>query len=403
MRILFLAHLFPLPLDSGGKIKTFHTLKALAREHEIHLLSYVRLDDEYRLVKDMQDVCASVEIIRLERGKARHAAELLAGLCLRRSFIVSRDYRRKMQAAFERALTTLHPDVVHVDHLQMAQFVPCGQPYKTVLDQHNVESAIIRRTADTDESFPRRLYASMEWPKLQRYEIRTCQNCDIVLTVSDEDGRALRKTCPSLTNLRTVPIGADIHYFQPLDRDHRSRNLLFVGTMYWPPNIDSVLFFYKEIFPRVRKLYPDCSLTIAGQRPTSTIRALENDPAVRVAGYVDDVREISRDCGAFIVPLRSGSGVRVKILNALAMGLPVISTSLGAEGLDVSDGEHLLIADTAEDFAQAISNLFGNPELANTLSENGRRLVCERYSWEVVGDRLLSIYRHDLESHKPGL
>ena len=219
MKILFLAHLFPLPLDSGGKIKTYHTLKALAREHEVHLLAYVRLDDELRMLEPLQEMCASVELVRLKRTGVQQAADLLTSLILGRSFIVSRDNRHEMQAAFQRAVTAVNPDVVHVDHLQMAQFVQHDEPYKTVLDNHNVESAIIRRTAETDESLARRLYASLEWPKLQRYELKTCKESDIVLTVSDEDGNALRTMSPSLTNLRTVPIGVDVDYFRPVERN----------------------------------------------------------------------------------------------------------------------------------------------------------------------------------------
>jgi sugar transferase (PEP-CTERM/EpsH1 system associated) len=402
MKILFLAHLFPLPLDSGGKIKSYYTLKTLAKEHDVHVVSYARLDAEYRLLDQLRTVCKDVELVRLSRSKLRQASDLLLSLPRGRSFIISRDFRREMQTAVRRAVAAFEPDVIHIDHLQMAQFVDFRRPCRTVLDHHNVESAIIKRTAETDASLPKRLYAALEWPRLRSYELNVCRRCSLVLTVSDEDGNALRELEPSLDNLRTVPIGVDTDYFQPLDRNPGSLNLLFVGTMYWPPNVDAVLHFYRDIFPIIRKRFPDSTLTIAGQRPTSAIRALSRDPAVNVTGYVDDIRDVARECAVMIVPLRAGSGVRVKILNALAMEIPVVSTSVGAEGLDVSDGEHLLIADTAQEFAEAVAKLFQNAQLARSLGENGRKLVCAKYSWDAVGERLLSVYRSNLENRRSG-
>ncbi len=199
-----------------------------------------------------------------------------------------------------------------------------------------------------------------------------------VLTVSEEDKAAIRACDPSLSNIECVPIGVDVEHYQPVDRIADSHNILSMGTMYWPPNVDSMLYFAREILPLIKREVPDCALTIAGQRPVEAIRALASDPAISVTGYVDDDRAIAKDCGVFVVPLRSGSGVRVKILNALAMGLPVVATSVGAEGLDVVDGEHLLIADGPAEFAAAVVRALRGRELADGLADNGRRLVVEK-------------------------
>lgn len=391
MRILFLAHLFPLPLDSGGKIKSYYTLKTLAAVHEVHILAYVRTDEEMRLALELQKIC-DVTVIPLRRSKPRQFVDLANAFFSGKSFIVTRDFRDEMQRKLDELIDRFRPDVIHIDHLQMAQFVKFGGSYKTVLDHHNVESMIIKRIAETSESKPARLYARMEWPKLQRYELDICRKCDLVLTVSEEDKSTLLNLNSSLVNIESVPIGVDIHYFQPVERRSGSRNILSIGTMYWPPNVDSMLYFCRDIFPLVRNQIQNCTLTIAGQRPVESIQTLANDPAITVPGYIDDVREIARDCGAFIVPLRSGSGVRVKILNALAMGLPIVSTSIGVEGLDMESGTHLLIADNPEDFADAVVNVLSNASLADKLSRNGRALVCEKYSWEGVGERLLGLY-----------
>lgn len=392
MRILFLAHLFPLPLDSGGKMKSFYTLKALAERHEVAVLAYVRDVQESLRVEELRRVCGNVEIVQLKRGKMRQLADLGTSAVTGRSFIVSRDFRSEMQRAFEAMVERFRPDVVHIDHLQMAQFVDFNATYKTVLDHHNVESAIIRRMAETSDSAGVRLYARLEWPKLQRYELAVCRKSDLVLTVSDEDRSTLREHDPELANIWSVPIGVDTGFFMPVRRQLGSRNMLSIGTMYWPPNIDSMLYFSHEILPLVQEQVSDCTLVIAGQRPAPSIQALASNPAIKVTGYVDDVRDVARNCGVFIVPLRSGSGVRVKILNAMAMGLPIVSTSIGAEGLEVVSGEHLIIADRPQEFAQAVVKVLSDKDTAASLGENARRLVCERYSWEIVGKQLLSIY-----------
>lgn len=391
LKILFLAHLFPLPLDSGGKIKSYYTLKALAAEHDVRVLTFIRSDDERAHLDELESIC-KVEIVELKRGILRRISDLLQAIAMGRSFIVSRDYRDQMQAEFDRITSDFQPDVVHIDHLQMAQFVDFNSTYKTVLDHHNVESMIIKRLAETSESLPVRMYARIEWPKLQSYELDICRKASMVMTVSEEDKSTLTGLCPELDNVESVPIGADVDYFQYVERAEGSKNILSIGTMYWPPNVDSMLYFTRDIYPLVKAKVPECTLTIAGQRPVESIRALASDPSVTVIGYVSDSRELSKDCGVFIVPLRSGSGVRVKILNALAMGLPVVSTSVGAEGLEVESGIHLMLADSPDDFADAVVKVLKDRELAESIGRNGRALVCEKYSWERVGHQLLSVY-----------
>lgn len=392
MRILFLAHLLPLPVDSGGKIKSYHTLRALARAHSVMLLAYVRNKEEEALVPELEAFCDGVETVPLSRGRVKQLGDLAGSLLRGTSFIVTRDYRKEMKEALKRAVSEFRPDVVHIDHLQMVQFVEPGGAYKTVLDQHNVEHVIIRRLAETSNSAAVRLYARLEWPKLRRYEIEHCRRSDLVLAVSEEDRSAFQKLDPKLGHIDVAPIGVDTDYFQPVERVPESRNILSIGTMYWPPNVESMLYFAGEILPLVRRSLPDCTLTIAGQRPVGSIRALARDPGIAVTGYVEDARQIAKDCGVFVVPLRSGSGVRVKILNALAMGLPVVSTSVGAEGLEVIPGEHLLVADSPSEFADAVVRVLRDPELAERLGRRGRELVCGLYSWESVGERLLGVY-----------
>lgn len=391
MKILFLGQLFPLPQDSGGKIKSFHTVKALASEHELHLLTYIRGENECACLDDMRKICASVNTVDLKRGKLTQLVDAVANALSGRSFIINRDFRVDMRDAVERLVKEITPDAVHVDHLQMAQFLPDTADYKVILDQHNVESTIIRRVSKTATSLLAGIYAAQEWPKLLKFELDACRRADVVLTVSDQDREELLGLEPAIRSIHTLGIGVDTNYLAPVERLKGSKNLLSIATMHWPPNIDAITYFYQKILPIIRQNDPEAVLTIAGQQPPGSIQSMASD-YVKVTGYVADVREASRDCGIFIVPLRSGSGVRVKILNALSMALPVVSTSVGAEGIEVEHGKHLLIADDPEDFAAACVKLLNEPQYADQLGENGRDLVCDKYSWNIIGKRLLDIY-----------
>lgn len=392
MKILFLAHLFPLPLDSGGKIKSFYTLKALSSKHNTYTLAYTRNNDEKLLIQKLQEISPQLRTIDLSRNLIKKVLDPLTNLISNKSFIINRDYRYEMRKAFLEVVESFKPDVVHIDHLQMAQFVDFNASYKVVLDNHNVESIIIKRIAETSESISTRLYASVEWPKLQRYELDICKRCNLVLTVSETDERTLVDMGVNSSYIDYVPIGVDTQSFKYIDRIKSSQNMLSLGTMSWPPNIDSMLYFTKDIMPIIRKQYLGCTLTIAGSNPSPVIQSLASEPDISVTGFVDDADELARKCGVFIVPLRSGSGVRVKILNALAMGLPIVSTTIGVEGLDVRNGEHLLIADTPADFAESVIRVLTDSDLAQKLGVNGRKFVCDNYSWETVNNRLLRIY-----------
>ncbi|MDH7602673.1 MAG: glycosyltransferase family 4 protein [Armatimonadota bacterium] len=407
MRILFLAHLFPIPADSGGKIKSLCTIRALASRHTVRVLAYVRNEAERASTSELAKMCDGVDIVPFHRSRAGDATCALASILLGRSYIVTRDFRREMLERLRGIIREFKPDVLHVDHLQMAQFVDSDRTCSVVLDEHNVEYLIVKRISQTSSSSLVRAYARLEWPKLKTFESEACRKADLVLAVSDQDAEEIRRLstsdkrsrtydrCPAV---ETVPIGVDTASISPVKRNPDSKNILFLGTMYWPPNIDCVLYFYREILPIVRQTIPDCSFTIAGQRPPRIIKELERDPNVRVTGYVADPREAAANCGVFVVPLRSGSGVRVKILDALAMGLPVVSTSIGAEGLAVNSGEHLLIADDPEEFAEAVVKVLTDKNLAEALGSQGRTLVQCEYSWEVVGQQLLDVYDKHLGS-----
>ncbi|MBV9848276.1 MAG: glycosyltransferase [Armatimonadetes bacterium] len=399
-RVLFLAHLLPYPLDGGAKIKSYYTLRKLAEAYEVTLLAFVRSEDEKRHTAPLRDLCAGgIETVLIRRSRIKNVWDAARLLLLRRSFIVGRDQVGAMARAVRARLGGGRYGVVHIDHLQMAQYVlPRRTAAELILDHHNVESQIIERMADTTQSRAMRWYANKEWPKLQRYELEVCRAVDQVLTVSAEDARTLHRLAPDLKNLTPVPIGVDGDYFRPVPRSSESRTLLSIGTMDWPPNVESLLWFYGSVYPQIRAAVPDVKLNIVGADPVDKIRRLaREDKSVSVSGYVQDVRPTAADCAAFIVPLRSGSGMRVKILNAMAMALPVVSTTVGVEGIAATHRKDILVADTPDEFARECIRLLRDPERGTEIGAAARKLVEEHYSWEAIGKELLAVYDHVLQ------
>ncbi len=398
-RLLFLAHLLPFPLDGGAKIKSYHTLRALASAYDITLLALIRTDDENQYLKDLKPFCTGgIQTVPIARSGVRNVADAAASLLLRQSFIVSRDHVPAMQKAVRARLDGHRFAAVHIDHLQMAQYVlPRRTGARLILDHHNIESMIIKRLAETTPSRAMRLYAAQEWPKLERYEANICKQCDAVLTVTEEDAITVRLLSPEVKSVTAIPIGVDGEYFCPLPRVRDSKTLLSIGTMSWQPNIDAIFWFTEAIYPLIKAQEPGVKLSVVGASPTGKVRSLAlADPSISVPGYVDDVRETAEDCAAFIVPLLSGGGMRVKIVNALSMALPVVSTHIGAEGIAVTHEKDILIANNPENFARACVRLIRDPALRDKLGNAGRDLVEARYAWSAIGRLLLDTYQKAL-------
>lgn len=399
-RVLFLAHLLPYPLDGGAKIKSYYTLKQLAAQYEVTLLAFVRSEEEKRYITNLRDLCAGgIETILIPRSSLKNVVDAVRLWAVPTPFVIGRDAVGAMKKAVRARLGARRFDAVHIDHLQMAQYVlPRRSPVKLILDHHNVESQIIERMSQNTPSKPMRIYAAHEWPKLQRYELNVCRQVDRVLVVSNEDAATLRKLAPDLRNITVVPIGVDGDYFQPVPRFPDPKTLLSIGTMYWPPNVDSLIWFYDTVYPQIKAEVPDVHLSIVGADPVEKIlRLAREDNSVTVPGYVEDVRPTATDCAAFIVPLRSGSGMRVKILNAMSMALPVVSTTVGAEGIAATANKNIMVADTPDAFARACIKLLQDPARGTEIGEEARTLVEQTYSWHAVGEELLNIYDYVLK------
>jgi glycosyltransferase involved in cell wall biosynthesis len=282
-------------------------------------------------------------------------------------------------------------DIVVSDFLTSTINLPPTQPF--VLFEHNVETVIWRRYAECASDPLRRTFFRGQAERMQAFEREACARAGHVITVSDGDATQLREMC-GVSHVSAVPTGVDAEYFaRPVAAQPIAEfDLLFAGSMDWLPNIDGVSWFVREVLPLIRRRIPECSLTIAGRRPAASVRALTTaDPLTRVTGTIDDMRPYLWSARLAVVPIRIGSGTRLKVYEAMAAETPVVSTTIGSEGLEVSSPENILIADSPGAFASACVKLLEHPSERARLTDAALRLVRERFSWELVSERFEEI------------
>jgi glycosyltransferase involved in cell wall biosynthesis len=387
MRLLFLTETIPFPLDSGGRIKTFHTLRILTQEHEVHCHAFIRDEHQRRFETDLSPHCKTLTLHLTPRSYARETVSLVASQGTGVPFVVRRHFNRSVMNRLQAACRAQAFDAVYCDHLSMLEY---GRRLRLpiVLDAHNVEFEIIRRHATTLGLSPLRVFAELEWRRLERYERRWYPACRLIYSVSEIDARSIRHLAGDRVQVVVVPISVDARAASPVRTLVSSPDILFVGGLHWPPNADAVVYFVEEVFPGVRKRVPEARLTVVGRNPDSVARRVGMIEGVRFVGHVEDVEPYFQHSRVMVVPIRSGSGMRVKILDGLARGVPIVTTSIGCEGIDIEDGTHILVADEPADLASQVIRLLTDDALARSIAVAGRRLVLQSYDTAVIADRL---------------
>jgi sugar transferase (PEP-CTERM/EpsH1 system associated) len=391
MRILWLSAGLLLPLDKGGKLRTYHLMRHLAGRHEFVWLSYAEPDQPAADISGMSEVAAEVHTIPRRaagkngvRFKAAAAAHVMRRLPYAVGSYVSGAYRQKVESL----LRSARFDLVVCDFLPPVANLPDRLPCPSVLFTHNVEAEIWRRHADTAESAPKRWLLTQQWRRMLRFEQHAVRRFGRVLAVSDADRDTLRRLYAPLPPIDVVATGVDTAYFAPRDAAERPGRLVFTGSMDWLPNEDAMVYFARDMLPLIRAREPEASLSIVGRAPTAPVRRLAAERGIEVTGRVDDVRPHIAAAQVYVVPLRVGGGTRLKIFEAMAMGKAVVSTAVGAEGLPVRAGTHLLIADDPSAFAGAVAGLLGDAAARRRLGRAARALVVERYDWSAAAGEL---------------
>jgi len=387
MRILFATQVLPLPLDAGPKMRAYYVLRYLAEAgHDVHLVSFVRPGDSSEQLAALRRLCGSVQTVPIVRSRLRDVRDGLRSYWTGTPFLVLRDDLQPMRRALAELAGARTYDALHADQLWMAPYgmqddVPVGL---RVLDQHNAVFQVPRRMAEHHRNPAIRMLLHHESTRLEAYEREACRRFDRVVWVTEEDRRAVLPAHEDRGAGDTViPIAADPGERPRIVRTRPFR-VTFLGGLHWPPNREGAAWFLDRVWPRIAGAVPSAVLTVLGRDGAKALPKAHEHSRVEITGYVDDPRPYLAETAAFVVPLKSGAGMRVKILDAWCWGVPIVSTTVGAEGLRAVHDDNLLIADDAEAFADAVIRLAREPRVAARLADGGRATVERDYDWRRV-------------------
>jgi sugar transferase (PEP-CTERM/EpsH1 system associated) len=395
VRILWLKTELLHPVDKGGKIRTYNMLKELKRDHHV---TYLTLDDGAAGATEREqaeEYCHELVCIPhqpREKFSKGFYAELLFNLASGLPYAIKKYESAEMrQQVIERSKNQT-VDIVICDFLAPAINVPPRLSCPSILFQHNVEAMIWKRHFEVQTNALKKTYLRGQWRKMERFEKEACRRFDAVIAVSAEDRDQMRDEY-GVNAVFEVPTGVDTEFFTPSGRENVDpHNVVFTGSMDWLPNEDAIRYYTDRILPIVRRSIPNATLTVVGRNPYPGLLELsKQDPSIIVTGRVEDVRPYMERAAAYVVPLRIGGGTRLKIFEAMAMEKPIVSTTIGAEGLPVTDGRELRIADTPETFAASVVDLLTNREAAKQLGREAARVVREKFGWNGVAKRFAEI------------
>ncbi len=395
LKVAFISPVFLFPADAGGKIRTGNILRGLKEsgQFDITLLSPATPQQQHEWQGELGRRCERFVGWQPSPPKARwqRAPDLLSPLPIN----VAADRTPAAMAAVEQLLAASSFDVVVFDFVHAAVLRPAGLKGATVCFTHNVEAEIFERHARTAASAPLRWLWGSQAGKMRRFEREALATFTRVVAVSERDAKQF--AADGLTTARAIPTGVDLDFFSWQAPAEGTPVVVFTGSMDWEANVDGIRFYIDEVWPRVRAQVPHAQLRVVGKNPPPSL-VQRQVPGISFTGFVDDVRDHARDAQAFVIPLRVGGGTRIKAFEAMAMGVPVVSTSIGIEGLDVDHGTHFLRADGADELASATLKLLADSALRLKLSSAARGLVEDRFGHRVAADAFGAILREAAEA-----
>ena len=381
MKLLFLANRTPYPPYRGDKLKIYHLAKRLAAKgHELHLLTFAQNEEDKSYEPELRKIFTEVHLISLPKWRSalNCVSAAWSRLPIQVIYFQSGAMRRRL-----RTLLARHQyDAVHVQHLRMAPYLANNKSVPRILDLPDAFSLYWERRKEISGNVFIRLFESIERRRILRYE-PVMKKYDLALACSPEDINYLRKK-HGINNLHLLPNGVDTDVFKAGNHSYQSsETLLFTGNMDYAPNVDAVLYFVRDIWPIVRQKFPEVRFVIAGQRPVAAVLALANDH-IQVTGFVPDIAAVYQSAAVVVAPLRFGAGTQNKVLEAMAMGVPVVCSSVGFAGLGIVSGDGAFMEQSAGAFAARIIDLLSAAALREATGKKGIEAIHSRFSWDIV-------------------
>lgn len=403
MHIAILDEELPYPLTSGKRIRTLNLLRRLASRHRLTYICHRNsdLDEAQAAIEHFHQI--GIETIVVDRAVPaksgpRFYARLARNLFSPLPYSVATHASRELIQAVRDFAARHAVDLWHCEWTPYAQTMKSLPGVRWLVMAHNVESLIWRRLAETEGNPLKRWYIRRQWKKFERFERWAYTSATKTIAVSPDDAKLMREQFGA-TSIDVVDNGVDIDYFSPGNTPREPQTILFLGSLDWRPNLDAVQLLLDSIFPRVRESELDAKLLIVGRNPPAWLQQRAVMPGMELHGSVPDVRPFIARASVMAVPLRIGGGSRLKILEALASGLPVVSTRIGAEGLELEPGQHLDVVEGVEPMAAALISAIREPQRIRRQADAGRRKVLSRYDWDSLAQRLDAVWLECAANH----
>ena len=399
MKILFLSQIVPYPPHGGVLQRGYNIIREIAKNNDVYLLAFIHPDTQWsdEIIVDakehMGEMCASVDFFPLwpKKSKAHKLLAFSAGFFYPKPFSALAHHSAAFRKKMNDIINEQDIDVIHFDTIGLAPYYNSVFKLPTVLTHHNIESTLMARRSRVESNFFARYYVSLQAKRLRDYEIVQSPGFDINVMMSKTDEDELKAISPTI-NSTIVPNGVDTEYFT-VRKDPQEQAVIYTGGMNMFANKDAVLHLIDDIWPQVKAKIPDAIFYVIGQNPPEELLKISRkDHSIRVLGYVDDIRPYVAKAAIYVVPLRVGGGTRLKVLDALAQGKAIVSTTVGCEGIEVTNGLNIHIEDNDDNFSSRIVELLNNPSRREELGSEARKLAIMKYGWQSIASELQAAY-----------